>query len=75
MKELEESPPIVDQYFYHCIKKVSEEHSNNICCFSARTATILFVLLLHCYVTPPKDKDITEAFTFLLQLILLCNIT
>ena len=74
MNELEESPPIVDQYFYHCIKKVSEEHSSNICCFTTRTAIIVFVLLMHCYVTPPKDKDITDAFTFLLKLMLFYNI-
>lgn len=53
MQEIEESPPIIDQYFHSCLKRLAEEVNNDLCCYHVRWLIAAFVLLLHCYASPP----------------------
>jgi hypothetical protein len=53
MREVSQSPPIVDQYFMECLKGLSDEHNAAIKLFTIRAAVVSLVFLMHCFVSPP----------------------
>ena len=71
MKNVEQSPPIIDRYFLGSLLKLNEDLKSNAFLIATRTALIILMIILNHYVLISDTEDAKEALTIYLFLILI----